>query len=97
MAKNCHLHELVSYLPWFIYIYGCTSPYDGLSNGEKTCETNDHQVVKMTQINFPKKRDGVDVTADDCQTQQSGDDTKERGGNGLNLKKVAVQYSEYLQ
>lgn len=44
----------------------------------------------MTQINFPKKRDGVDVTADDCQTKQSGDDTKERGGNGLNLKKVAV-------
>ena len=95
LAKTYHLQELLSYRLWFVVfrtdhqgtISRCTNPYDGLSNGEKTCETNDRQVVTMTQINFPKNRAGVGVIADACQAQQSGDDRKEQEGNDLNLEK----------
>ena len=66
----------------------CKDSKDNLNYGQDICSEGNDQVWTGTVINIPRGSEGVDVTANDFQTQCSGDDRKGNKGKNLKLKQT---------
>lgn len=66
----------------------CKDSKDNLNYGQATCSEGKVQVWTGTPINIPRGSEGVDVIANDFQTQCSGADRKGNEGKNLKLKQT---------
>ena len=66
----------------------CKDSKDNLNYGQDICSEGYGQVWTGTPINIPRGSEGVDVIANDFQTQCSGDDRKGNEGKNLKLKQT---------
>ena len=66
----------------------CKDSKDNLNYGQDICSEGNDQVWTGTPINIPRGSEGVDVIANDFQTQCSGEVRKGNEGKNLKLKQT---------
>lgn len=66
----------------------CKDSKDNLNYGQDICNEGNDQIWTGTPINIPRGSEGVDVIANDFQTQCSGEDRKGNEGKNLKLKQT---------